>query len=65
MRGLVHVRSILEGIGVMVIPEQKAIPKAYQAFDERGQLKDEKQVQAVKAIAQKLATVTMKLNGQQ
>lgn len=62
MRGLNHVRAILEGIGVTVIPEQKAIPNAYQAFDEQGNLKDEKQVQGVQAIAQKLADVTAKLS---
>lgn len=61
MRGLVHVRAILEGIGVIVIPEQKAIPGAYQAFDENGNLKDEKQTQGVQAIANQLATVTAKL----
>lgn len=62
MRGLVHVRAILEGIGVLVIPEQKAIPRAYQTFDEQGNLVDEKQVDAVRAIANQLATVTAKLS---
>ncbi len=62
IRGLVHVRAILEGIGVIVIPEQKAISGAYQAFDEQGQLKDEKQIQSVQAVAQKLAEVTAKLS---
>jgi len=62
LRGLVHVRAILEGIGVMVIPEQKAISGAYQAFDEQGNLKDEEQVQAVQAIAQTLADRTAKLS---
>ncbi len=62
IRGLVHVRAILEGIGVFVIPEQKAIPNAGQAFDELGQLKDERQAQGVLAIAQKLTEVTTKLS---
>lgn len=62
MRGLVHVRAILEGIGVTVIPQQKGIPNAYQAFDENGNLQDEKQVQEVQAIAYKLAEVTAKLS---
>lgn len=61
IRGLVHVRAILEGIGVLVIPEQKAIPHAAQAFDESGQLKDEEQAQGILAIAQKLTEVTAKL----
>lgn len=62
MRGLVHVRAILEGIGVLVIPEQKAIPRAYKVFDDQGNLVDEKQVDAVRAIANQLATVTAKLS---
>lgn len=62
MRGLVHVRAILEGIGVLVIPEQKAISGAYQAFDDQGNLVDEKQIDAVRAIANQLATVTAKLS---
>lgn len=63
MRGLVHVRAILEGIGVLVIPDQKAIPGATQIFDERGQLLDARQMAAVHSIAQKLVQVTTKLNG--
>ncbi len=62
IRGLVHVRAILEGIGVFVIPEQKAIPHAEQAFDDSGQLKDKKQAQGVMTIAQKLTEVTTKLS---
>jgi NAD(P)H-dependent FMN reductase len=40
LRGLTHVRSILSGIGVLVLPDQQAIPKAYEAFDADGRLKD-------------------------
>ena len=38
MGGLVHVRAILSGIGVTVIPEDLALGSAYQAFDESGDL---------------------------
>ena len=62
LRGLVHVRAILEGIGVTVIPQQKAMGGVYDAFDQAGQLKDEKQAEAVRAIAQRLVEVTAKLN---
>ncbi|MBE9128695.1 MULTISPECIES: NADPH-dependent FMN reductase [unclassified Coleofasciculus] len=61
LRGLVHVRSILSNIGVLVLPDQKAIPNAYQVFDEEGNLKDEKQQEAVKQLGSKLATVLGKL----
>ncbi|NET10466.1 MAG: NAD(P)H-dependent oxidoreductase [Merismopedia sp. SIO2A8] len=63
LRGLVHVRAILTGIGVVVIPEQKAIPGAHKAFDDQGNLKDEKQGKAVQAIARKLVHVTARLSG--
>jgi chromate reductase, NAD(P)H dehydrogenase (quinone) len=63
MRGLVHVRAILSGIGVIVIPDQKAIAQAHQAFDDQGQLSDQKQKQDVWGIARTLVNTTAKLNG--
>ncbi|MEM9276784.1 MAG: NAD(P)H-dependent oxidoreductase [Cyanobacteria bacterium P01_F01_bin.143] len=62
IRGLVHVRAILEGIGVIVIPDQKAIPRAAQAFDNSGQLIEARQAHGVTAIAQKLTEITTKLS---
>ncbi|NER00876.1 MAG: NAD(P)H-dependent oxidoreductase [Cyanothece sp. SIO2G6] len=62
IRGLVHVRAILEGIGVIVIPDQKAIPNANQAFDQQGKLKEERQLKGVEAIAQTLVEITAKLS---
>jgi len=62
IRGLVHVRAILEGIGVIVIPQQKAIPNAQQAFDSNGFLTDEKQFSAIHDISKSLVDITCKLN---
>lgn len=62
LRGLVHVRSILSSIGVLVLPNQTAIGTAYQAFDENGNLKDELQQAAIAQLGSRLATVTAKLN---
>ena len=62
LRGLVHVRSILGNIGVLVLPDQQAIGNAYQAFDENGNLKDESQQTSIVQLGSKLATVTAKLN---
>jgi len=62
IRGLVHVRSILSNIGVLVLPDQKAIGTAYQAFDENGNLKDALQQAAIEQLGSRLATVTAKLN---
>lgn len=62
LRGLVHVRDILENIGTIVIPAQQAIPNCYNAFDSEGNLKDGKQQAAVQSIAAKLTEVVAKLN---
>ena len=62
LRGLVHVRSILGNIGVLVLPDQKAIGNAHQAFDENGNLKDRSQQQSIEQLGNKLATVTAQLN---
>lgn len=46
---------------MIVIPEQKSISAAYEAFDENGNLKEERQQKGVQAIAAQLAKVTAKL----
>ncbi|MBF2028149.1 MAG: NAD(P)H-dependent oxidoreductase [Oscillatoriales cyanobacterium C42_A2020_001] len=61
LRGLGHVRSILESIGVLVLPDQKAISSAYQVFNEDGNLKDEKQQADIHNLGNKLATILTKL----
>jgi chromate reductase len=61
LRGLIHVRSILSSINVLVLPEQKAISSAFQAFDEEGKLKDPKQQESVEQLGSKLATILAKL----
>lgn len=40
LRNLVHLRSILGNIGVHVLPDQLSVPKAHEAFDDSGALKD-------------------------
>src|SRR5580704_12947584 len=55
IRGLMALRQILElGCGALVIPEQIAVPRAEQAFDERDNLKDEAAAAALKAMARRL-----------
>ena len=61
LRGLIHVRSILQNIGVLVLPDQKAISNAYQAFDQTGNLKDEKQRTDIYNLGSKLAVIAKKL----
>ncbi len=62
LRGLVHLRSILSNIRVLVLPEQVAVMKAHEAFNPNGTLKDPQQQQTVEQIGAKLAMVVAKLN---
>lgn len=63
LRGLVHLRSILGNIGVIVLPDQVAIAKAPEAFDPNGQLVDPKFQSLVDSLAQSLVAVVSKLQG--
>ena len=61
LRGLVHLRAILENIGVMVVPDQHALRAAHEVFDEQGNLKDERQRASVEKVVQRLVDVAGKL----
>lgn len=63
LRGLVHLRSILGNIQVLVLPDQMAIVKAHEAFNTDGTLKDPNQQASVERIARKLVTTTSRLKG--
>jgi len=55
VRGLMALRQILElGCGALVIPEQVAVPRAEQAFDEQDNLKDENLAMALRSVARRL-----------
>lgn len=60
LRGLVHLRAILGNIGVIVLPDQVALPKAHEAFDAAGQLKEERPAKQVTALAQGLVSFLKK-----
>jgi NAD(P)H-dependent FMN reductase len=61
LRGLFALRQILTNINVLVLPDQIAIAKARDAFNEDGDLKDEKQQARVREIASKLVEFTQRL----
>ena len=63
LRSLVTVRSILGNIGVLLLPDQVAIPVAHEAFDEAGKLKDERKAKQVTALARHLVELVTKLKG--
>ncbi|MHC5596496.1 MAG: NADPH-dependent FMN reductase [Nostoc sp.] len=62
LRGLVHLRSILGNIKVLVLPDQVALPKAYEAFDVDGTLKDPKQQESIEQLGAGLTKILLKLN---
>lgn len=55
LRGLVHVRSILGNIGVIVLPDQVAVSKASDAFTDGGKLKDNKQQEKIESLGRNVA----------
>lgn len=64
LRGLVTVRSILGNIGVLVLPDQVCIPKANEAFNEDGSLKDPKQQANIEKLSKSLVSHTHKIHMQ-
>ena len=62
LRALVHVRSILGNIGVLVLPDQIAIPRAFEAFQDDGTLKDPKHQAGIQGLGTKLADILKKLS---
>ena len=62
LRGLVHVRAMLGNINVLVLPDQVAVPRAHEAFQPDGVLKDSKQQAAIEQLGRSLAALLAKLN---
>ncbi len=57
LRGLVSLRMMLENIGIIVIPEQVALPLAHQIFESDGTLKDETVQASIDKIAVRVADI--------
>ncbi len=65
VRALMALRQILElGCGALVIPEQVAVPRAEEAFDDMDNLKDENLAAALKAAARRLVMLAAALGGE-
>lgn len=62
LRGLVHLRAILGGLGCIMLPAQLAVSAAHDAFDESGNLKNEKQQQQILNQGQELSKFIAQLN---
>jgi chromate reductase len=61
LRGLITVRSILNNIGVLVLPEQFALVKSHEALDAEGKPKDAGQREGIARVAGRLVAVTSAL----
>ncbi len=61
LRGLVHVRSILSSIGVLVLPDQVTIRNAADTFDDDGRLKEERWQSNAEDLGKSLADTLRKL----
>lgn len=62
LRGLVHVRAILGNLGVLVVPDQLAIARAFEAFADDGALKDAKLHGGIQNLGTALAQLLAKLH---
>lgn len=58
LRGLVHVRAILENIGMIVVPRQVAVGRAHEAIDADGSLRDKKQHALIEQIGTDVVTLS-------
>jgi len=61
LRGLVHVRAILQNIGVMVVPKQLALSHADKAFDEQGNIADSGQRAALEQVVRSLVETVKRM----
>lgn len=63
LRGLFQVRQVLTTLGVLVIPQQRAVSRAAEAFDDAGALKDPAAQAAVEGIGARVAELVHRLAG--
>jgi NAD(P)H-dependent FMN reductase len=64
LRGLTTVRQVLElGLGALVLPDQFAVPKAHEAYDEHHHLKNKESQEQLKTVILKLARAAHVLHG--
>jgi chromate reductase len=61
LRGLVHLRSILGNMGVIVLPDQVAVARAHEAFRPDGSPAEPRQQASIEALGKTLASFLMKL----
>jgi chromate reductase, NAD(P)H dehydrogenase (quinone) len=64
MRGLSQLRLVFElGLNALVLPDQFLLPRAMDAYDDHGHLKNKDQQEQLKTVIQKLARAARVLHG--
>ncbi len=63
MRGLDHVRRVLDTLGMLVLPGVVAVPHADKAFDDAGGLREAAMDQRLRAMCEQLIRVSGRLAG--
>lgn len=63
LRSLSLTRQLLTNIGVTVLPDQLAVARAAQAFDDQGRLGDDAQQHGLDALCQRLVDTLHRLRG--
>ncbi len=61
LRGLTHLRAILQALNVLVLSAQFALGRGNEAFDDHGSLKDAKQQAFIAGLAKRLVDVSARL----
>ncbi|MCG8671810.1 MAG: NAD(P)H-dependent oxidoreductase [Pseudomonadales bacterium] len=59
LRGLTHLREILSNLGTHVIPAQLAVPTAYEAFNESGDLSNAATKDRLQAIVEQFLKLSL------
>lgn len=63
LRGLRHVRQVLTQLQMVVVPQEYALGVAHQAFDDAGNLKDERASVMAKSVGLAATDMARKLKG--
>ena len=64
LRGLVHVRAILSGIGTHVVPAQYALGGAHEAFNTDGSMTDPAKAKVVRGVVEATVRTAARLKGE-
>jgi len=63
LRGLFHLRDILQNIGVTVVPDMAAVGKAHEVFDSAGKITDERLAGMASGVGRAVAKTAALMRG--